>query len=697
MTAHHSRPAPPKVEKKPEKSVHHGITRIDNYAWLKVSNWYDVLKDPSLLDRNIRRHLEAENTYQKKLMADTKALQKKLFAEMKARIKEDDSSVPVKDGPYAYGISFTTGGEQPQYFRTPREGGNKLIYLDGDKEASGKAFFQLGSTNYSPNHKKFVWSYDDMGSELYTMHVREFEGMKDLPDILTDTAGDGIWDAASEGFFYTRMDANNRPSQLYYHRLGTHQDEDRLVFREDDPGFFITVQGSRLNDFIFIDTHDHETSEIWLIPANKPLTKPRRVKKRQQGIEYHIMPGGDIFYIRTNQDGARDFKIMTTPVQSFTPENWQEFIPHEEGRLLLSHDVYEKHLVWLERKEGLPRIIIMDRKAGTAGTIAFDEEAYSLALIGASEYKTDIVRFSYSSMKTPDQIIDYNMADGTRTLLKTLEVPSGYDSSNYITHRLMAPTEDSELVPVSLLYHKNTPLDGSAPCLLYGYGAYGITIPASFDSDIFSLVDRGFVYAIAHTRGGEDKGFAWYETGKHKHKHNTFHDFIATGRYLVQKGFTSHDRLIAYGGSAGGMLLGAVANMAPQDFGGIIATVPFVDVLTTMLDAALPLTPPEWPEWGNPITSVEDYKLIASYSPYDNVKKQAYPHILAIGGLTDPRVTYWEPAKWVARLREMKTDNNPVLLRINMGAGHAGATGRFSQLEETAYTYAFALKITGKM
>lgn len=697
MTKNFSISPAPKTAKKPLTSEIHGIIRTDDYAWLRADNWQDVFRDPALLSADIRNHLEEENAYQEKLMADTQALQKVLFNEMKGRIKEDDSSVPVKDGPYAYGMAFQKGGEQPFFFRTPRDGREKSIYLDGNKEAAGKPYFRLGGSSYSPDHQKLLWSYDDKGSEFYSLRVRQFDTLIDTDDLLNDTGGDGIWDAKSEGFYYTKLDANHRPNEIFYHRLGTKQSDDRLIYREEDAGYFVSVGGSTLNDFIFIDIHDHETSEIWIISANDPFAKPRLVKARESGIEYSLAPAGDIFYILTNRDNARDFKIMTTPVDAPEEENWQDLIAHEDGRLILAHEAYKNHLTWLERCEGLPRIMIFDRTTQKNHAIAFEEEAYSLGLQGAAEYETDVIRFSYSSMTTPSQLYDYNMHSRARDLLKTQEVPSGHNADDYITRRLMAPAADGEYIPVSLLYHKNTVLDGSAPCLLYGYGAYGMSIPASFNTNALSLADRGFVYALAHIRGGKEKGFHWYEDGKHEHKRNSFTDFIAVGRHLVAEKLTAHDRIVAHGGSAGGMLMGVIANMAPQDYAAIVAVVPFVDVLTTMLDASLPLTPPEWPEWGNPIASLDDYQLIASYSPYDNVTAQAYPPILAMAGLTDPRVTYWEPAKWVAKLREIKTDDNPVLLRTNMDAGHAGASGRFSKLEETAYIYAFILKTTGKM
>ena len=688
---------PPKTKKIDHSEEHHGIIRHDFYNWLRAKNWQDVFKTPALLDKEIRTHLEEENAYQKAWMADTIDLQKQLFSEMKGRIKEDDSSVPVKDGPYAYGVSFTTGGEQPHYFRTPREGGKASVYVDGDALAKGKDYFRLGAVQHSPDHSKCAWTYDDKGSEFYTIKLRDMTSLMDTTENIINTSGDVVWDANSEGFFYTNVDENHRPSKLYYHKIGTDQSVDKLIFEEKDPGFFLGVGGSSLNDVIYIDIHDHETSEVWLIPAKEPMATPKCVRKRQKGVEYSLTEGGDIFYILTNIDGAKDFKIMSAPFDKPTEENWVEVVPHQPSRLILAHDAYKNFLVWLERRDGLPRIELLDRRDGSIHAIAFEEETYSLTLHGAAEYDSETIRFTYSSMTTPSELYDYDMTTRQRVMLKRQEVPSGHEPKNYITRRLMAKAEDGAEIPISLFYHKDTKLDGSAPCLLYGYGAYGISIPDSFNSNALSLVDRGFVYAIAHIRGGKEKGFDWYEKGKHLFKRNTFNDFIACGRFLVANHFTSHSRLIAEGGSAGGMLMGAVANMAPEDYAGIVAIVPFVDVLSTMLDATLPLTPPEWPEWGNPLASKEDYKLIASYSPYDNVRAQKYPAILAMAGLTDPRVTYWEPAKWVAKLREFATGDNPILLRTNMDSGHAGASGRFSRLEESAYIYAFILKVAGKI
>ena len=695
-------PTTPSAAAKPVSDTRHGITRTDDYAWMRADNWQAMFKDTSILDPEVRAYLEGENGYMEAAMADTKDLQKTLFAEMKGRIKEDDSSVPVKDGSFAYGTSFVTGGEQPRYFRIPRDGDVKDetirdLLLDGDKEAEGKDYFRLAGLGNNNDHSLGIWGYDDKGSEYFTLRVRDLATKTDLDDVIDNTAGGGVWAPDGKSFFYTLQDDNHRPSKVFHHIIGQPQSEDRLVFEEKDPGFFMGVGGSLLDDFIYIDIHDHETSEFHLIPTSDLTAEPKLVAAREDGVEYDLTEGGDVFYILTNDGDAKDFKIMETPVATPGKENWTEVVPHEPGRLILNHMAFARHLVWLERRDGLPRIMVRDRKSGAEHEIAFAEEAYSLGLSGAAEYDTDVIRFSYSSMTTPSQLFDYNMATRERTLLKTQEVPSGHNPSDYVTRRVFAKAHDGVEVPVTLLYRKDVALDGSAPCLLYGYGAYGIAIPASFNTNALSLADRGFVYAIAHIRGGKDKGFAWYEDGKMEKKTNTFKDFISAADHLVSEKFTSYDKIIAEGGSAGGMLMGAIANMAPEKFGGIIAAVPFVDVLNTMLDDTLPLTPPEWPEWGNPIESAEEYNWIAAYSPYDNVAHKPYPPILALSGLTDPRVTYWEPTKWVAKLREKAPEAGPYLLKTNMAAGHGGKSGRFQRLEEIAFEYAFAIKVAGKM
>lgn len=683
---------PPIADCRPVTNEIHGITRVDDYNWLRADNWQEVMRDPSVLASDIRQYLEAENEYQDKLMRDTVDLQDTLFKEMKGRIKEDDSSIPMQDGEWAYGVEFVTGGEHAKYIRVNSRDETRVTILDGDTEAAGHSYFRIGGSNHSPNHHKIAWSYDDSGSEYFTIKFRDPATGKDGETQISESSGGGVWTKDSAGFLYCKVDENHRPSKVYLHQLEGSGEDDLLIYEEKDPGFFMSAGKSQSGDWLLIDVHDHQTSEVWMIPANSPQSKPKLIAARETEVEYSVDEGSGILYILTNLDGAKDSKIMTAPATDPGKENWQELVAHKQGRIILNHGIYKRHLVRLEREDGLPRIVIHRLADGTEHQISFEEEAFSLGFSGALEFDTDVVRFTYSSMTTPSQTFEYNMETRERSLLKTQEIPSGHVIDDYITKRVQAPGHDGELVPVSLLYHKDTPIDGTAPCLLYGYGAYGMSMPSGFNTNALSLVDRGFVYAIAHIRGGQDKGFAWYENGRREFKVNTFNDFIRAGEYLSSCGYTAKGKIIAHGGSAGGMLMGAIANMAPELFSGIIGEVPFVDVLNTMLDDTLPLTPPEWPEWGNPITNKQDYQYIAAYSPYDQVSAQKYPPILAIGGLSDPRVTYWEPAKWVAKLRAVKTGDSPVLLKTNMDSGHGGASGRFQRLHEVAFTTAFALK-----
>ncbi|MEZ5815779.1 MAG: S9 family peptidase [Hyphomicrobiaceae bacterium] len=696
--ANTSQPLPPRAERRPVTSAHHGTPLVDEYGWLRAPNWQDVMRDPSVLDPAIRAHLEAENAYTEARLAHTKPLQTALFEEMKARIKEDDTSVPSPDGPYEYQVGYVVGGQYPRLLRRPRGGneGSETVLLDGNAEAQGKAYWQLGGGSHSHDHRLMAYAVDDKGSELFTVRIRDLATGKDLDDCIPDTRGGVVWARDGKTFFYVRLDDNHRPLYVYRHTVGTPAESDVLVYEEKNAGFYVGVGATQSGRYILVDAHDHQTSEIYLIDAERPADPMRLVAPRRHGHEYAVEHHGDLLYITTNSGGAEDFRIVTAPAERPSEENWRELVPHKPGRLIIDTVLYAGHLVRLEREESLPRIIVRQLSDGTEHQIAFDEEAYSLGLSHGYEFDTTTIRFTYSSMTTPAETYDYEMTSRSRTLRKRQEVPSGHDPADYVTRRVLAPAPDGELVPVSLLYRKSTPLDGTAPVLLYGYGAYGIPIPASFSTTRLSLVDRGFIYAIAHIRGGKDKGYRWYTGGKLEKKINTFTDFIAAGEHLVSLGLTTRGRIVANGGSAGGMLMGAVANMAPDLFLGIIADVPFVDVLNTMLDASLPLTPPEWPEWGNPITSEEDFKRILSYSPYENVEAKPYPHIFAYGGLTDPRVTYWEPAKWIARLRERNTSGNLVLLQINMEAGHGGASGRFEALKEVALDYAFALEIAGK-
>jgi len=690
-----SRADAPRALKRPFASTQHGIERVDDYAWLRAGNWQAVMRDPTVLDPEIRAHLEAENAYTHAVMADTEALQATLFAEMKGRIKEDDSSVPAPDGAFAYYTRYVVDGQHPLFCRTPRSGGAEEILVDGNALAKDHAYFRIASVTHSPDHRLVAYAVDTKGSEFYTVNVIEAATGKLVDARIADNNGSLQWAADSKTLLYVWLDEEHRPRRLFAHGLGS-DETDRLIYEQADPGFFLGIGATQDERYLLLSVHDHETAEISLIDAHNPASPPRLVAPREAEHDYSVDHHDGRLIILTNSDGAEDYRIVEAPIDNPSPENWREIEPHRLGRLILDVIAYKDFLVRLEREDGLPRIVIRRFSDGEEHEIAFAEEAYALGIAHGYEYDTNTLRFTYSSMTTPAQVFDYDMATRERTLRKTQEIPSGHDPSLYVTRRVMAPAKDGETVPVSLLYRKDTKLDGTAPLLLYGYGAYGMTIPAGFSTNALSLVDRGFVYAIAHVRGGKDKGYRWYKDGKRKKKVNTFTDFVAAGEYLAREKFTARGRIVAHGGSAGGMLMGAVANMAPDLFLGVIAEVAFVDVLTTMLDATLPLTPPEWPEWGNPIESADDYRTIAAYSPYDQVRAQTHPHIIALAGLTDPRVTYWEPAKWVAKLREHDTGDNLILLRTNMDAGHAGASGRFERLKEVAVSYAFALKVAGR-
>ena len=689
-----SRVATPRARRLPFAAINHGIKRVDDYAWLRAENWQAVMRDPLLLDPAIRAHLEAENSYTASAMADTEALQATLFAEMKGRIKEDDATVPAPDGAFAYYSRFVIGGQHPIFCRRPLTGGDEQILVDGNALAKPHAYFRIASVSHSPDHRLIAYAVDIKGSEFYTVNIIEAATGMLLDSTITDNNGALEWANDSRELLYVWVDDEHRPRKLLRHVVGA-TNPDTLIHEQHDPGFFLGIGATQDRRYLLLSVHDHETAEISLIDAADLSAPPRLVSPRAPEHDYSVDHHDGRLIILTNSGGAEDYRIVEAPAESPGPEHWQEIEPHRQGRLILDVVAYMDFLVRLEREDGLPRILVRRFADGDEHEIAFAEEAYALGISDGYEYDTTTLRFTYSSMTTPAQVFDYDMKTRARVLRKTQEIPSGHDPKLYATRRVMAPANDGETVPVSLLYRKETKLDGTAPLLLYGYGAYGMSIPAGFSTNALSLVDRGFVYAIAHIRGGKDKGYRWYKDGKREKKVNSFTDFIAAGEFLAEQGLTARGRIVAHGGSAGGMLMGAVANLAPSLFLGIIAEVPFVDVLTTMLDASLPLTPPEWPEWGNPIESETDYRTIAAYSPYDNVQAVAHPHILALAGLTDPRVTYWEPAKWLAKLREQDTGSSLLLFRTNMEAGHAGASGRFERLKEVALAYAFALKIVG--
>lgn len=692
------RPEPPRAPRRPTARTLHGTELRDDYAWLKAENWREVMRDPAVLDADIRAYLEAENAYSDAFFAPSAKLKETLLAEMRGRIKEDDAGVPSPDGPFAYYSRHRQGGQHPLFCRKLLPEGEEMILLDGDGEAKGKAYFHLGQVRHAPDHRRLAFAADEQGSELYSIRIRDVETGLDLPDHLEGATGDLLWSQDGAFLYYIRRDAEHRPSKVFRHRLGSDPLEDALIYEEPDKGFFVSLGETQSRAFGLVACGDHETSEVHLIDLLNPDAPLRVVAPREEGVRYEVehhpdLGGEDSLVILTNADEAEDFKIVMAP--SATPERafWRDLVPHRPGCMILSQVAYRGFLVRLEREDGLPRIVIRTVFSSEEHPIAFDEEAYALGIDGGFLFETSELRFTYASMTTPAEVWAYDMHTRGRHLLKRQEIPSGHDPSDYVTRRIFAPALDGESVPVTLLYRTGTPLDGSAPCLLYGYGAYGITIPASFATNRLSLVDRGFVYAIAHVRGGTDKGWHWYADGKLEKKPNTFTDFIAVAEHLVREKVTQADRIVAHGGSAGGMLMGAIANARPDLFAGIVAEVPFVDVLATMLDDTLPLTPPEWPEWGNPITSEAAFELIRSYSPVDNVAALPYPAIFALAGLTDPRVTYWEPARWMARLRDVNEGGAPLLLRTNMDAGHGGAAGRFDRLEEVALIYIFALEV----
>ncbi|SEQ55700.1 oligopeptidase B [Loktanella sp. DSM 29012] len=688
-------PNAPAAARKSTVTTVHGVDLHDDYGWLRADNWQEAMRAPDRLPAEIAAYLTAENAYYDAAMADTADLQTRLVAEMRGRIKEDDSSVPRENGPYAYSVRYDDGAEYPVFIRTPRHGGAAETMLDVNVMAATQDYFQLGTTQVSPDHATLAWAADVNGSEFHRLTFRDLTTGKDfnyhIPDVASVAWADG------QTLFYVRVDARHHPNRVYRHTLGTDPATDTLAYTEDDMRYHVNVSRLRSGAYVALSTGMNDENEISIIPTANPTATPQVIEPRTTGLEYDIEHQSDAFLILTNADGAHDFKVMKTPVATPSRDNWRDLIPHEDGRMIIGLAAHKGWTIWTERRDALPHICYVRAGAPieTARSISFDEQAYSLGSDPSPEYETDSFRFTYASPTTSPQVFDYDLSTGTRTLRKTVEIPSGHDPADYVTIRTTAPSHEGAQVPVTILYHKDTPLDGTAPCLLYGYGSYGATMPASFSANRLSLVNRGFVYAIAHVRGGEELGRNWYEAAKFAGKPNTFHDFIAAAHKLIADGYTDRCRIVIQGGSAGGLLVGAVLNMAPDLWAGAIADVPFVDVLTTILDDTLPLTPGEWSQWGNPIASRQAFDDIRSYSPYDNVTAQAYPPILVTAGVSDPRVTYWEPAKWVARLRATKTDDNILLLRTNMTSGHFGKSGRFAALEDAARSYAFALKVTG--
>lgn len=689
-TAAKSQPAhPPLAAKKPHSFTVHGTTIHDDYAWLRDPGY------PEVKDAEILAHLEAENAWFEAAMAPRKPLIDTLFAEMRGRIKEADTSVPQKDGAFVYWIEYEEGAEYKKWWRrpvdAPADGSADELILDEVALAQGHDYFRLGAISVSNDGRLLAWSVDDNGSERFTARIKVIATGEILPDEIPGTNSGLIWVKGDTGLVYSLANENWRTDNVRLHWLGQPLDADVELFHEDDEGFRAGAALSANEKWLIVSTGDHETSEVRLIPTDDPLSEPLLVRAREKGVEYDVDEREGTLFIHAN-DTHENFRLATAPLA--TPGQWTTLIAGSDDFYLTGFELFRDFYVVEGRVRGLDRIEVRyyDDPARIE-PIAFPEASYEASLGDNPEWATQTLRVGYESMVSPSSVYDYDVASRSLTRLKVQEIPSGYDAALYETTRLDIPARDGTLVPVSVVWRKDRQPGGALH--LYGYGAYGIAIGPGFSTTRLSLLDRGMAYAIAHIRGGDDLGRGWYKAGKLEARTNTFNDFIDVARGLIDHGFTVAGKISASGGSAGGELMGAVINQAPELFGAVVADVPFVDVLATMLDESLPLTPGEWPEWGNPIEDEAAFHLIRSYSPYDQVAAQAYPPLMVTAGLNDPRVTYWEPAKWVARLRELKTDSNALIFKTNMGAGHGGKSGRFESLKEAAEEFAFLLTELG--
>ena len=681
--------APPVAEKRDHSYTHHGITISDPYHWLKDQS-YPVVDDADVLD-----YVKAENAWFEQEMAGRQKLVDTLFEELKGRVKEDDSTVPQKDGDFIYWTEFEEGKEYRLWYRKPAAGGDKQLMLDENQLAEGKEYFRLGAFSVSDSGRYLAYSYDDNGAERYTARIKDLQSGELLDDVIPETRTGLVWAAKDSVIVYGKANENWRVDNVRLHTIGTAVESDVEIYREEDIGFSVGAGLSAQEDWLIIATGDNETSEVRLVRADNPTGEQILVRPREKGVEYSVDIRDGKLFVHTN-DTHVNFRLATASLDA--PAEWQTLIAGSDEFYLTDFDLFKNFYVTEGRLNGLDQIQMRSYDdANDITPIVFPEASYSAGLSNNPEYDVTTLRLTYESMVTPDSVYDYHIADAQLELLKQQEIPSGYDASLYTTMRETITARDGTQVPVSVVMRKDRAetYQKGGPLHLYAYGAYGYAVPPGFSSSRLSLLDRGVAYAIAHIRGGDDLGRNWYLQGKLNERTNTFNDFVDVARGLADKGYTELGKISASGGSAGGELMGVVVNTDPEIWSSVAAHVPFVDVLNTMLDESLPLTPGEWPEWGNPIKSKQAFAYILSYSPYDQVMAQDYPPMLVTAGLNDPRVTYWEPAKWVAKLRDTKTDNNELLLKTNMGAGHGGKSGRFSALYETAEEFAFILSHHG--
>lgn len=689
----------PIAEKQPKELKEHGNTRIDNYFWMRLSDAQKNAEEKDEQTKKVYDYLNAENSYFEKMTADTKDFQEKLFQEMKGRIKEDDQSVPYKNNGYFYITRFEKGQQYPIYSRKKENlEAEEEIMFNVNENAKGYDYFRLGGLNVSPNNELVAFAIDTVSRRQYVIQIKNLKTGKVYPDKIENTTGGSVWANDNKTLFYTKKDpVTLRSSKIYKHILGTDSSKDELVYEEKDETFRAFVGKTKSKKYIVIGSGSTVSSEYQVLEADNPNGKLKLIQARERGLEYSLAHYKDHFYIRTNKDGATNFKLMKTPENKTGKENWTDVIKHRDDTLLEAFSIFENFFVLEERNNGLDKIRIISWDKSADYYLPFDEETYSAGVFPNPEFKTDIIRYSYNSMTTPASVIDFDMSDKSKEIKKEQEVLGGkFDKNNYTSKRLWVTARDGKKIALSIVYKKDLEINENTPVLQYAYGSYGHTIPDGFSTTRLSLLDRGFIYALAHIRGSQYLGREWYENGKMLNKKNTFTDFIDCSKYLIENKYTSAKHLYAMGGSAGGLLMGAIINMNPELYNGVIAAVPFVDVISTMLDESIPLTTGEYDEWGNP-NDKEYYQYILSYSPYDQVKAQNYPNMLVTTGLHDSQVQYWEPAKWVAKLRELKTDNNQLLLHTDMETGHGGASGRFDALKETARDYTFFLNLENKV